>query len=236
MHIEVDGRTLVDMYHIKESGTWTGWVKLEGERINVDGYHGGRDRTFGVRVADELDFWLWLDIGFEDRSLQAWAIESHDGSVQYVDGGITYVDGTVSDRFIRIDHEIRFDADHKRPVGANLVFTTEDGTKYQGTGESAHQEVGVYYGLPLPKLNFEDHDDGEYFFHFAWNSSSSNELLSMEKGAMSIDQLMRFDLDGMPGHGIFEILAGGRGPARYPNWPPMDMTPFRQQAKGPNQS
>ena len=28
---------------------------------------------------------------------------------------------------------------------------------------------------------------------------------------MSIDQLMRFDLDGLTGHGIFEILSGADG-------------------------
>ena len=67
--------------------------------------------TFGVRVADELDFWLWLDIGFEDRAIQAWVIESHDGTVQYVDGGITHVDGTLSKRFVNIEHETEFDGE-----------------------------------------------------------------------------------------------------------------------------
>ena len=47
---------------------------------------------------------------------------------------------------------------------------------------------------------------------------------------MSIDQLMRLELDGMEGYGIFEILSGGNGYARYSNWPPMDMRAFRQGA------
>jgi hypothetical protein len=234
MHVEVDGRILVDMYHMKEAGGWTGWVQIDGERISVDGYHGGRDRTFGVRVADELDYWLWLDIGFDDRSFQAWVIESHDGSVQYVDGGITHVDGTLSKRFVKIEHEIEFDGDRKRPARAELVFTDEDGVQYRVTGEAA-QHVGVYYGLPLPKMSLEDRGDGEYFLHFPWNSADRDELVALEEGAMSLDQLMHFDLDGMPGFGIFEILTGGIGPARYPNWPPMDMTPFRQPARTPEQ-
>ena len=50
---------------------------------------------------------------------------------------------------------------------------------------------------------------------------------------MSIDQLMAFELDGMHGHGIFEILTGSNSYARYPNWPAMDMTPFRQEAVAP---
>ena len=42
-----DGLLLADMYHMKEPGRWSGWVQIDGERISVDGFHGGRDRTFG---------------------------------------------------------------------------------------------------------------------------------------------------------------------------------------------
>lgn len=38
--------------------------------------------------------------------------------------------------------------------------------------------------------------------------------------------------EGRSGHGIFEIRTDGRGPARYPNWPTMDMSAFRQKARG----
>jgi hypothetical protein len=231
MHVEVGGRTLVDMYHMKESGTFTGWVQIDGERISLDGFHGGRDRTFGVRVADELDFWLWLDIGFEDRAIQAWVIEAHDGTVQYVDGGITHVDGTLSKRFVKIEHETEFDGERKRPSKTVLVFTDEDGVEHRVTGESKHQHVNVYYGLPLPKMQLEDQPPGAFLLHFPWDSADREELVAMEGGAMSIDQLMHFEYDGRPGQGIFEILTGGKGPAKYPNWPAMDMTPFRQRAK-----
>lgn len=232
MHVEVDGRVTVDMFHMKESGSWTGWFEVDGERTSIDGWYGGRDRTFGVRVADEIDFWLWLDIGFEDRAIQAWVIESHDGTVQYVDGGITHVDGTLSKRLVAIDHDTTFDGDRKRPARSTLVFTDEDGTTYRVEGVADHQHVNVYYGQPLPTLALESFGDGGYLGHFPWDSSDRDQLTALESGAMSIDQLMRFELDGMVGHGIFEILSGGAGPARYlANWPPMDMTPFRQKAK-----
>ena len=48
---------------------------------------------------------------------------------------------------------------------------------------------------------------------------------------MALDQLMRFTDGDDTGYGIFEILAGGEGPARYPNWPKMDMSTFRQEAR-----
>jgi hypothetical protein len=220
------------MYHMKETGTWRGWVQIDGERISLDGFPGGRDRTFGVRIADEIDFWLWLDIGFENRAIQAWVIESHDGTPQYVDGGITHVDGTLSKRFVKIEHDTEFDGDRKRPARVTLLFTDEDGETYRVLGDASHQHVNAYYGLPLPGAAFEDFGNGAFFLHFPWDSNLREQLVEVEHQSMSIDQLMRFELDGMVGHGIFEILTGGQSYRRYPNWPPMDMAAFRQDASG----
>ena len=231
MYVEVDGRMIVDMFHIKESGRWTGWVQIDGERISVDGWHGGRDRTFGVRMAAEINFWIWLDAGFEDRAVQAWLIEDRDGNVQYMDGGITNTDGTISKRFVSLDHDIEFDRDRKRPTRAVLIFTDTDGDTYRLTADSPQLDVNVYYGMPLPKRVTENLGNGEYFMHFPWNSTDSDELVAVEGLAMSIDQLMRFDLDGQAGTGIFEILTGSDSSAKYPNWPPMDLTRFTQQAR-----
>ncbi|MBB2772542.1 MULTISPECIES: hypothetical protein [Mycolicibacterium] len=223
-----DGRVIADMYHMKEPGTWTGWVDIDGERISVDGFHGGRDRTFGVRVADEIDFWLWLDAGFEDRAIEAWILETSEGGVSYVDGGIVHNDGTLSKRFVSIDHDVEFDDDRKRPARANLVFTDEDGETYRVSAESPNQHVNAYYGLPMAKCRYEDLGDGAYFIHYRWDSTDRDELVETEDKAMAIDQLMRFDFDGRTGWGVFEILMGGRAYARYPNWAPMDMSSFTQ--------
>ena len=189
-------------------------MQIDGERISVDGLHGGRDRTFGVRVADEIDFWLWLDIGFEDRAIQAWVIESPDGTVQYVDGGITHNDGTLSKRFVKIEHDVEFDGDRKRPARAVLVFTDEDGRTYRVTAESTHQAVNVYYGLPLPNCQYEDHGGGELLHPLRVGQQRSRRAHRDRGKSMSIDQLMRFELDGLrPGH--------LRDPDRRPQPPPL---------------
>ncbi len=232
MHVAVGERTIVDMYHMKESGTWTGWVQVDGRRTSVDGFPGGRDRTFGVRAADQIAFWLWLDIGFDDVSIQAWVIEAGDGTVQYVDGGFTHTDGTLSKRLVAIEHDIRFDGEHKRPAAATLTFTDEDGRTFRLEGSAPHQHVNAYYGLPLPTLAMESLGDGEYFGSFPWSSAERDQLVALEAGSVSVDQLMRFELDGQVGHGIFEILCGAEGYQRYlANWPRMDMTPFDQSSR-----
>ena len=223
-----DGRMLADMYHMKEPGRWTGWVHIDGERISVDGFHGGRDRTFGVRVSDKIDFWLWLDAGFEDRAIEAWIIESSDGTVNYVDGGITHSDGTLSKRFVKIEHDVEFDGDNKRPARAVLVFTDEDGKTYRVSADTVHQHVNAYYGLPMGHCQYQDLGEGAYFIHFHWDSNDSAQLAETENKSMALDQLMRFELDGDTGWGIFELLMGGQGYARYPNWAAMDMSAFTQ--------
>jgi hypothetical protein len=233
MHVVVDERVIVDMYHIKQPGRVSGWVQVEGERIPIDGFHGGRDRTFGVRVADQIDFWVWFDVGFEDRAFEGWVIETRDGKVQYADGGISHFDGRLSKRFVKIEHEIEFDGDLKRPARAVLVFTDEDGETFRLTGDSPEQHVNANYGHPLPNLQVEDLGGGEYFGFFPWNSSDHEQLVALESKTISHDQLMRFTQDGDEGWGIFEILSGGLGYARYPNWPPMDMSQFGQPAADP---
>jgi hypothetical protein len=222
------GKLLADMYHIKEPGTWSGWVEIDGERISVDGFHGGRDRTFGLRVSDEIDFWLWLDAGFDDRAIEAWVFETSDETVTYVDGGITHSDGTLSKRFVKIKHDVEFDGELKRPARAVLVFTDEDGNDYRVTAAAAHQPVNAYYGLPLSKCTYQDLGGGGYFVYFSWDSNNHDELAEAESKSMAIDQLMRFDFDGQTGWGIFEILMGGNTYPRYPNWRPMDMSSFTQ--------
>jgi hypothetical protein len=60
--------------------------------------------------------------------------------------------------------------------------------------------------------------DGLSFYK--WNSTDSTDLDEVEANAVSLDQLMQFEMDGMIGHGIFELLARGDHYKRYPNWDP----------------
>jgi hypothetical protein len=221
------GRQLTDMYHMKESGRWSGWIRIEGERISVDGFHGGRDRTFGVRAADQIDFWIWIDAGFDDKAIQAWLFETSDGTVQYVDGGITHTNGMLSKRFVEITHDIEFDGAYKRPLSAALTLTDEDGVGHRVVATSPVHGVNAYYGLPLPSYQQQSLSGGQYFGHFAWDSSNQEELRQVEARAMAVDQLMQFESNGQTGSGVFEVLCAGAGYERYPNCHPIDFALLR---------
>ncbi len=208
-----NGTVLTDFTHIKQPATYTGWVKIEGETISVDGFSGGRDRTFGVRDAHNIDFWIWFEAVFEDRAIEAWVIEAADGTVLYVDGGFTFNDGRQSKRFIKFEHDIVFDGDRKRPTHADLTFVDEDGETFHLTAESRHLATTAYYGAGLKRRQSSDGQSA-----FVWNENDAADLAEVEANAVSLDQLMAFEVNGMKGHGIFELFAWGDHYPRYPNW------------------
>ena len=219
LRIRKRGRTLADMHHIKQPARYTGWVSVDSERFEIDSWTGGRDRTFGVRVSEQVDFWLWFEAVFEDRAIEAWIFESADGTAQYVDGGLTHDDGTLSKRFVKFEHDIRFDRDKRRPAGADIVFTDEDGKQYAITATANEQLVNVYYGVHQPNRVIGDGG----VIHARWDASNEDEVAFAESGALSMDQLMHFECDGMQGAGIFELFVMGDGYPRYPNWSPVEM-------------
>jgi len=211
--IRKNGRVIVDMFHIKQPARYTGWVSIEGERVSVDGFSGGRDRTFGVRVADQVDFWLWFEAVFEDRAIEAWVWESADGTVQYVDGGFTFDDGRQSKRFVKFQHEVIFDADRRSPTHADIVFVDEDGETFRVTADAKHPHVNANYGTGLSRRL-----TGDGLSYYTWNSTDAADLDEVESNVVSIDQLMQFQMDGLIGNGIFELLVHGDRYPRYPNW------------------
>ncbi len=64
-------RTLMDVTRMTQNGRYTGWVEVDGERHDVSGWVGTRDRSWGVRPIGAADaqpaspalppqfFWLW---------------------------------------------------------------------------------------------------------------------------------------------------------------------------------
>lgn len=213
--IRKKGRLIADMFHIKQPAYYTGWIKIEGERLSVDGFVGGRDRTIGVRVSEDVDFWLWFEAVFDDRTIEAWVWESSDGEVLYVDGGFTFDDGRLSKRFVKFEHDVTFDGHRRRPTHADIVFTNEDRETFRLTAAATHPDVNANYGMGMSR---RQSSDGLSFYK--WNSTDSTDLDEVEANAVSLDQLMQFEMDGMIGHGIFELLARGDHYKRYPNWDP----------------
>ncbi|MFT3853336.1 MAG: hypothetical protein QM733_11445 [Ilumatobacteraceae bacterium] len=197
------GKVIVHQNHIQQSATYSGWVKADGETISVDGFYGSRDRTWGIRNHAEIDMWIWYAAQFEDRAIAAWVWERADGSVMYVDGGFCHTDGTISKRFTKMEHDVTFDDGFKRPRAAVVVFTDEDGTRYEVKASAAHPNVNTYYGRNI--------EPGDSAFEWQrWDETEPDTLRQVEALAPASDQVMQYELDGMTGYGIFELLGRRR--------------------------
>jgi len=75
-------RLFMDYTRMTQNGRWSGWLSVDGTRIDVDaGWAGTRDRSWGVRPVGASEpqpppegnfsqfFWLWTPCNFGDRSL-----------------------------------------------------------------------------------------------------------------------------------------------------------------------
>jgi hypothetical protein len=217
------GQVIVDQQHIQQSADYNGWVKFDGETMSVDGFYGGRDRTWGIRNHTQIDMWIWFAAQFEDRAIAAWVWERKDGSVMYVDGGFCHTDGTISKRFVKMHHDITFDRDLKRESAAEIVFVDEDDKRYVVKARAEHPNVNVYYGQMLNPT--QDALQGQ-----AWDQNDLDTLRKVEARAAASDQLMRYELDGMTGYGIFELWVASDGYDKYnANWPTVAWAPAPRQ-------
>lgn len=75
-------RLFMDYTRMTQNGRWTGWLAVDGKRMDVSNdWTGTRDRSWGVRPVGASEpqpppegnfnqfFWLWTPCNFDDRSL-----------------------------------------------------------------------------------------------------------------------------------------------------------------------
>lgn len=215
LFIRKHGMAVVNQQHIQQSADYRGWIKADGQKISVDGFYGSRDRTWGIRKHNEVDMWVWFAAQFDDRAIAAWVWHNAAGEVLYVDGGFCHTDGRKSKRFIKMDVDVAFDGDLRRPASAQIRFVDEALESYVVRARAAHPHVGVYYGGSLKQPSSEP-VRGEN-----WSSGERDSLKRFEAGSFSSDQLMRYEFGGQVGYGVFECFSSGDGyPKWQPNWPP----------------
>jgi hypothetical protein len=73
-------RAMMDYTRLTQNGGWTGWVEVDGDRRDVDGFTGTRDRSWGVRPIGARDpqevvppqppqfYWIWAPANFASGS------------------------------------------------------------------------------------------------------------------------------------------------------------------------
>ena len=84
-------RTLMDVTRMTQSGSWEGWLGIDGVRHDAGGWTGTRDRSWGVRPIGAPDpqppvpmappqfYWLWAPLVFDDHLLFFHTNDDGDG-------------------------------------------------------------------------------------------------------------------------------------------------------------
>jgi len=74
-------KAFMDYTRLTQNVRCTGWVEVDGERREIDGWFGSRDRSWGIRPVGAPDpqppvpqtvsgfFWQWTPLNFSDRSV-----------------------------------------------------------------------------------------------------------------------------------------------------------------------
>ncbi|MBB4663885.1 hypothetical protein [Conexibacter arvalis] len=122
-----DGRGGVsDFAHFFQSGSYEGTLVLDGERRDVTGWLGQRDRSRGVRLVSERGgLHTWIQAQFPDCSVAVLFNLDRENAVTHCDGAVLGVDG-VDDPLVSGRHAVEIDDGLDCPRAA-FEFTTASG-------------------------------------------------------------------------------------------------------------
>ncbi|WAC24190.1 hypothetical protein [Blastomonas sp. SL216] len=135
-------RTFMDYTRMTQNGHYSGWIEIDGERIDVvPGCSGTRDRSWGVRPVGAADaqphsgsrqpsfFWQWTPINLESRSL-FFHLNAHRSGKPWNTRAVIAPDGAGHDEFVETpDAEMvtQHQPGTRWPAGGDLVIDTGQG-------------------------------------------------------------------------------------------------------------
>jgi hypothetical protein len=185
--------------HYFQSGTYDGWLEVDGRRIEVDGWHGQRDRSRGARrVRDSLGMHQWVQIQLDGESVGFLFNEDRQGNVAHCDGAIMRRDGTI-ERVTAVRHDVTFGEDFEVREGRLEVDLADGGVRafsFASTGRGIYMTGGGYAGL-------HGTDRGrEHLAVERWPLDGTRNPRNLDLGIS--DALCTFDDGVQTGLGIFE--------------------------------
>lgn len=210
-------RTTMDLTRLTQFGTWDGWVDVVGERGEVQGVLGTRDRSWGVRPVGERGggapggepqfFWLWAPLQFEDRCLHFDVNEDASGRAWHSYGASVPADGSDPVPFVDVKHEIHWRSGTRRAEAATLVLAALDGS----TERVELEPILDFQMLGLGYLHPE-------WGHGMWKGEHAVHVEEWELAALDpldyrhlhVQQLCRARAGDDEGIGVLEQLVIGR--------------------------
>lgn len=184
-HLRNQYRTSAELVRYHQTGTASGWIRVDGERIEIDpsSWVSTRDHSWGVRYdvgvpAPDIEgassqippgvgfMMIWCPALMERADGSRYALHLHftrftmPGFDQTsVTAGVEHPDGR-REPIVAIRPELRVDPRNRRLLGGTLLATMDDGSERPLTIEVL-SDTGVQLGAGL-YFGFDGHHHGEF--------------------------------------------------------------------------
>lgn len=186
--------------HLFQSGTYTGWVAVDGQRHDASGWWGQRDRSRGVRtMSGGQGLHMWVQAQFPDRSVGFLLVEDRANRRLLLEGAVMHVEGRL-DPVVDVRHRLVFDAGLDLRSGV-LEVTTASGAvetiDVDASGRGGYMAGGGYgghHGRPAGRDHLE---------HDVYPLDGSVGPTTLDSAL--VDRLAVFTCDGVTGTGIYEF-------------------------------
>ncbi len=192
-------RLVVRQCHYTQAGRYRGQFRV-GDEV-LEGLVGMRDRSWGIRVIQDADIWIWIAAQFPRHCITAWLWESRAGQVVHFDGAQVPEEGPPV-RLRAMEHQLELHPGRRRMRRGLFTLTTEGGQRWE---LEAQELTSIFIGGPGPR----------------WSEDDQEALAQADRQAIGFDQYCRFRLGGEEGYGIVEFFVIG-GSDRY-GIPPVSM-------------
>ncbi|MGE3744605.1 MAG: hypothetical protein AB7G25_02605 [Sphingomonadaceae bacterium] len=230
-----EGRMIEQGIRFIQTGTWTGYMEVDGSRCDLDGVSsmGARDHAWGVRSigferepkgilqAKKLNeartpLWIWAPMQFDDYTIHYSLSEYASGEreICHVRKISSFDNGGTIEDLSDAEHDLIFDpVTRELQAGSKVSFTDSDGAKRTVTMypmRRAYLRAGTGYGGPEPWRH------GKYMGEH-WEDSVRFDLNDQEVTGLigPTHVLCRMEMDnGKVGYGTFETQVYGAFP-RY---------------------
>lgn len=199
-------RLVYENVNLLQTGRYTGWVSIEGERFGVEGIPGHRDRTWGVRASGEgqvpRGLFAWLSAEFDDVALMVIVHERKTGEPVRIDGTVSHEGGELVD-IVDVEHDLEFDFQSRQLKCGRFVLTDAEDRVWEvevdpamrlylsGAGYTAGPNRRGQLGVPL--------------WTERWDTADPAVLERVEE---LNDNICRMRCGERVGHGVVETLLG----------------------------
>ena len=219
-----DGRgNTAEFDHAFQSGHHLGWIEVDGERFEVDGWTGQRDRSRGRRMATARQgLHLWVQAQFATESVAFMYDLDRANVPTLLDGAVLGVDGS-ADPVVELGHQLVFTDELEADPGV-LWLRTARGRQIELLVHPTAGRGGFLAGGGYGGFHGSPHGVG-HLEHDRWDLRNADRV-PRRVGYPLTDRLAAFRRteDGVAtdGAGVFEF-AHSRSPAYHyvpggPRW------------------